>query len=173
MPKPSHIPAALALLAATACVPSGHMAYERAVDPTFDAIAFFAGPTQGEGVLRIAMHHPQTVRVEGRGMVQADGGIVLEQDVRRGDAAPTHRVWHLHRDAPGRYVGTLSDAIGPVRGETSGNRLHLAFALKGGLRVQQWLYLRPGGQIARNRMIVAKFGVPVASLDETITRQAP
>ena len=43
--------------------------------------------------------------------------------------------------------------------------------MKGGLHAQQWLYLQPGGQVARNRMVVTKFGVPVASLDETITKR--
>lgn len=55
-----------------------------------------------------------------------------------------------------------------MTGEVTGNLLHLAFSMKGGLRAQQWLYLQPGGQVSRNRMLITKFGLPVASLDETI-----
>ncbi len=138
--------------------------------PTFDAVAFFAGTTEGIGRLKIVTKHSQRVLVTGHGLVTSDGGIVLDQDVRRGTASPSHRTWHLHPVGPGRYAGTLSDATGPVRGEVSGNRLHLAFPMKGGVRVQQWLYLHPGGQVAHNRMVVTKFGVPVAHLDEMIRR---
>ena len=42
--------------------------------------------------------------------------------------------------------------------------------MQGGLHAQQWFYLQPGGQVALNRMVVTKFGLPVASLDETIRR---
>ena len=42
--------------------------------------------------------------------------------------------------------------------------------MKGGLRARQWLSLQPGGQAVRNRMVVSKFGVPVARLDELIER---
>lgn len=162
-----------AALAIGACVPSGHLAREQAGAPAFDPIAFFAGPTEGKGSLAIIARHRRTTLVEGHGVVTANGTIVLDQDVRQGDAPPTHRTWHLHRVAPDRYAGTLTDAIGPVVGDAAGNRLHLDFKMKGGLHAQQWLYLQPGGQVAHNRMVVTKFGLPVASLDETITRLTP
>lgn len=143
---------------------------QQAPAPIFDPVAFFAGATEGNGRLKIMTKRGQPVVVTGRGMVTAEGGIVLDQDVRRGSAPPSHRTWHLHRAGAGRYAGTLSDATGPVTGEVTGNLLHLAFPMKGGLRAQQWLYLQSGGQVARNRMVVTKFGVPVARLDETIRR---
>ena len=52
-----------------------------------------------------------------------------------------------------------------------GNRLHLAYKMKNGMGVEQWIYLQPGGQVALNRMRVTKFGVPVATLEETIRKQ--
>lgn len=42
--------------------------------------------------------------------------------------------------------------------------------MKDGLHVEQFLYLRPGGPVAQNRMVVSKLGIPVAGLDETVTR---
>ncbi len=158
-------------LALGACVPSGHLVQQRATSPTFDPVAFFAGATEGDGILKIMMKRRQRVLVDGHGIVTPDGEIALDQDVRRGSAPPSHRTWHLRRVGEGRYAGTLSDAAGPVTGEVTGNLLHLAFPMKGGLRAQQWLYLQPGGQVLRNRMVVTKFGLPMASLDETIRRK--
>jgi len=155
-------------LALGACVPSGHLVQHQAASPTFDPVSFFAGDTEGNGVLKIMTKRRQQVMVTGHGIVTPDGEIVLDQDVRRGNARPSHRTWHLRRVGEGRYEGTLSDATGPVTGEVRGNLLHLAFSMKGGLRAQQWLYLQPGGQVSRNRMVITKFGLPVASLDETI-----
>lgn len=164
--------AALVVAVATwACVPAGHLRSEQAATPVFDPVAFFAGRTRGTGSLKIILHRRQRTLVLGSGVVRPDGSIVLDQEVRRGEDAPTDRTWRLQAVGRGRYRGTLTDAVGPVTGEVGGNRLHLSFAMKGGLRAQQWLYLEPGGQVARNRMVVTKFGLPVASLDETIARE--
>ena len=159
-----------AVFATSACVPSGHLASAQAPAPVFDPVAFFSGHTEGRGSLVVAMRHRKPTLVEGHGIVTPDGNIDLDQDVRQGDGKRTHRTWHLRRIAPGRYAGTLSDARGPVTGVVQGNCFHLRFTMKGGLRAQQWLYLQPGGQTAHNWMIVTKFGMPVARLDETIMR---
>lgn len=165
------LPAAIAvLLSLGACVPSSHLVQQQAASPTFDPVAFFLGATEGNGRLKIVTKGIQQVTVTGRGVLTPDHGVVLDQDVRRGNAPPSHRSWHLRLVGPGRYAGTLSGATGPVVGSVTGNLLHLVFPMKGGLRAQQWLYLQPGGQTARNRMVVTKFGLPVATLDETIRR---
>lgn len=161
-----------AVFAISGCVPSDHLASAQAPAPVFDPVMFFAGHTEGRGTLAVAMRHRKPTLVDGHGIVTSDGGIDLTQDVRQGDGKPTHRTWHLRQIATGRYTGMLSDASGPVTGEVEGNCLHLRFAMKGGLRAQQWLYLEPGGQAAHNRMVVTKFGLPVASLDEKIVRIA-
>lgn len=159
------------MLAVGGCVSTGHPLTEQAAAPPFDPIVFFAGRTEGRGRLKIAFKRPHVTLVEGRGRVNGDGTITLDQTVRRGYAAPTRRTWNLRRVAPGQYVGSLTDATGPVTGKVVGSQLHLAFAMKGGTRAEQWLYLQPGGRTARNIMIVRKLGLPVARLDETITRQ--
>ena len=152
------------------CVSSGHPAREKVNAPSFDAAAFFTGKTEGRGRLKIAFRSSDATLVEGIGRVGADHTIMLDQTVRRGDRAAIHRRWQLREDRQGHYIGTLSDADGPVIGTVSGNQLHLAFAMKGDLKANQWLYLAADGQSARNVMIVAKFGMPVARLDETIVR---
>ncbi len=153
-----------------ACVPSGHLASAQAPAPLFDPVAFFAGHTEGRGQLAVILAGHTPTLVEGRGVVASDGSIELHQIVRRGTKPTTQRVWHLYRVSSSRYSGTLSDASGPVTGDVSGNLLHLSFAMRGGLHADQYLYLRSGGQVAQNRMVVSKLGIPVASLDETITR---
>ena len=49
----------VATLAVGACVPSGHLAEEKAAAPHFDPIAFFAGHTEGRGTLAIIMRRRQ------------------------------------------------------------------------------------------------------------------
>lgn len=159
------------LLICAGCAGAPRLQTNHAIAPTFDPAIFFAGMTEGQGRLRIIFRNPQNTLVEGRGHVDPDGTIVLDQTVRLGDKPTTKREWRLRRIAPGRYAGTLTDANGPVIGSVRGSRLHLAFTMKGGLKAEQWLDLQPGGKVAQNRMIVRKLGVVVARLHETITRQ--
>jgi len=164
------IPSLTAALLLGGCVASPVPMREHASVPSFDPIVFFAGHTRGVGSLKVLMKRRKTVTVEGHGALDRDGTIVLDQDVREGDRPATHRTWRLQRTAPGRYAGSLTGSTGPVTADVTDGVLHLDFMMKGGLHAQQWLRLEPGGQASHNRMVVAKFGVPVAVLDETIMR---
>jgi hypothetical protein len=139
--------------------------------PRFDAFAFFDGVSEGHATLRVLLHRAVPVVVHSHGRRTGDGTLVLDQLVEEGAKPARERSWHLREIGPGRYAGTLSDAAGPVTGESDGNRLHLAFAMKGGLPTEQWLTLAPDGQSAHNILIVRKLGLTVAVLDETIRRQ--
>jgi hypothetical protein len=143
-----------------------------ATSPTqpFDAIRFFDGRTEGQGVLKVALRSAATIRVQSRGRIETDGTLSVRQNVSEGDKPVRTREWRIRELSPGRYAGSLSDASGPVVGEAVGNRLHLRFRMKGGLEAEQWLTLAPGGRSARNLMRVRKFGLTVASLDETIRK---
>ncbi len=138
--------------------------------PSFDPISFFAGRTEGVGRMKIAFGPTREVRVHGRGAVLADGTIVLTQDVDRANKPPEHREWSIRETAPGRYAGTLSDAGGPIVGETVDDRLHLSYRSKSGYAVDQWMSLAPDGRSAANRLTARKMGVVVAHLDETIRK---
>lgn len=139
--------------------------------PRFDALAFFAGHSQGTGTLDKMVGETVHVRVSSTGTRLPDGSLRLVQRVAQGTRPERKRVWILRETAPGRYAGTLTDAAGPVTGEADGNRLHLSYRMKGGLTVDQWLYLEPGGRVAQNHMKVSKLGVAVAKLDETIRKE--
>lgn len=159
------------LLVTAGCVPAaGPPPRAVASAPAFDPIAFFAGPTHGTGVLHVVASGAKATDVTGHGTREGTDAITLDQDVTRGQSATTHRVWHLHRIAPGRYTGTLSDAVGPVIADTDGSCLTIRFAMRHGLRVVQRLYLQPGGRVAPNTMTVRKWGIVVAHLDERIER---
>lgn len=96
--------------------------------------------------------------------------MVLDQTVKQAGEPLEHRQWRIREVSAGRYAGTLTDATGPVRGETDGSRLHLHFTMKHGLIANQWLDLAADGQSAHNRMVISKLGLVVARLDETIRR---
>ena len=140
-----------------------------APSPAFDPVAFFDGPTHGEGVLRRVMGPARATHVEGHGHVEGNT-LVLDQNVRLGDRVTRHRQWRIRRIGLGRYTGTLTDAAGATPGEVEGNCLHLAFRTKGGLRVQQWLTLAADGRSAHNVLVVTKLGMRVAVLVEEIVK---
>jgi hypothetical protein len=143
-----------------------------AATPRFDPFVFFAGHSEGTATLRVVLARAVPVHVVSDGHVEG-AELVLDQTVTEGSKPPRHRQWRLHAVGPGRYAGTLSDAAGGVTAEAQGNRLHIAFAMKGGLPTQQWLTLAADGQSARNLLVVRKFGLAVAVLDETIRRDGP
>lgn len=155
---------------AAACVPA-HPEPEAVVpQPAFSAQRFFDGHTEGRASLKIIMKAAHPVVVHGSGHLETDGTLVLDQSVADNGKPPTQRQWRIREVAPGRYAGTLSDAQGPVTGDVRGNMLHLQFRMKDGLDADQWLVLRPDGRSAANRMIVRKFGMVVATLDEVIRK---
>jgi Protein of unknown function (DUF3833) len=138
--------------------------------PRFSVEAFFSGHTEGEGALKVIFAKSRSMAVRGTGRVSSEGELILDQIVSEAGRRPRQREWRISRRGDDRYAGTLSEASGGVQGEVFGNRLHLHFMLKGGLRADQWLSLRPDGRVADNVMIVRKFGVRVATLHETIQK---
>ncbi|MEO8250547.1 MAG: DUF3833 family protein [Burkholderiales bacterium] len=160
----------LALPLAACIVTPEHADLARA-EPVFSPAGFFSGRTHGQATLKILLSGSTPVQVVGEGTVEPDGTLVLVQRIERGSESPATRTWRIHPAGDGRYGGTLTSAEGPVTGDVSGNRLHLRFTAEGGLDTEQWLYLQPGGQVALNRMVVRKFGLPVAALEETIGKE--
>lgn len=139
-----------------------------AAPPTFDPLAFFTGPSRGEGTLKVMTKPGVPIRVESNGRPDGKGGIILDQTVRQAGKPERVRRWNLRPISATRLTGTLSDATSPVSGELSGNRLHLAYRMKGGLAAEQFLYLQPDERTLLNRMTVRKFGLVVARVDERI-----
>lgn len=131
---------------------------------------FFAGRTEGTGTVRIILSGSAEVRTQGQGRVMPDGSLVLEHVVHQQGAPVRRRTWRMRRVAPGRYSGTISDARGPVTAEANGNRVHVTYRTGEGHNVDQWITFNPDGRTATNRMTFRRFGMRVASLEETIRR---
>jgi hypothetical protein len=138
--------------------------------PRFDAIRFFTGASRGEGHLKVILSRPRAVRVQSRGVVGPGGVLTLDQRIEEEGKPPRTRRWRIREVAPGRYSGTLTDAVGPIVGKARGDRLTLRYRAKGGVAIEQRLTLAPDGRSALNRLSAKKFGVPVARLTETIRR---
>jgi|GEM_PF-344979 len=176
------LPALALMLAACVSTPEGFAPVPRAETPRFDPFIFFAGTSEGTGLLEKAFSDPVPIRVESRGRIVEEVSrdvnwaipprrvLVLDQVVHEGDKPPRKRQWRLEEVAPGRYEGTLSDAITPVRGHATGNRLVLEFTMKGSFPVRQELTLSADGTRAHNVMTVKQLGVTVAVLAEDIRK---
>ena len=157
----------LALAACTAAVPpeAGQPG------PAFDPVAFFTGPTHGDGKLDQIMKGVRTVTVDSVGRPEANGTLTLTQRIAMQGDPPRSRVWRFKQVAPGRYVGSLTDASGPVETVAIGRAIRIRYPMKGGLHVEQWLTALPGGRAIDNRMTVTKWGLRVATLRERIEKR--
>ena len=72
--------------------------------------------------------------------------------------------------SPNNYSGTLTEATGPVQFTILGPRAYINYTMKGGLHVNQQLALQSDGSTILNELEVHKFGVRVATLNETISK---
>ena len=131
---------------------------------------FFVGHTEGEGRVSVILSGSHNVRAHSRGWMDRAGALVIEQVVEEEGKPARRRSWRLVRTAAHGITGTLSDAEGPVTGDVAGNVLHLSYRSNEGPYVEQWITLLPGGRTARNRMTFRRFGVNVATLEETVRR---
>lgn len=162
--------------AVTALIPfalvSAELAAQRPVAaPVFQPTSFFAGRTEGRGVVKVALSPKRALVVHGSGRVAPDGTLVLDQVVEREGKQPEQRQWRIKEVAAGRYTGTLTDARGPVTGVVHGNILKLRYQLKnGGLAAEQTLHLQPDGRTVLNRMEISKLGITIAEVEETIRK---
>ena len=110
------------------------------------------------------------VRDRSRGRMER-GVLVIDQVVEEEGKPARTRQWRLSRSGANGITGTLSDARGPVSGDVTGNVLNLRYRLvEGGVSVEQTITLHPGGRTAHNRMTFRRYGLNVATVEETIRR---
>jgi len=137
----------------------------------FDPVAFFTGATVGNGSLKKVFSSPKASHVAGFGRLRRDGRLALDQTVTIAGEPVKTRQWLLRQTGPGQFAGTLSDASGPVEAQVSGSLLMIHYTMDGGMAVDQVLTIAEDGQSARNVMKIRKFGLVVATLNETIHRK--
>ena len=133
-------------------------------------LRFFEGLTESVGTMNVISKGPVRMRSLGRGAIQSDGSLLLVQRVEEQGKVKSNRRWHIREVAPGRFLGTMSEAKGPVTIEKVGSRYRFRFRLKGNLSAEQWLIPLPDGKSAISRLIVRKLGFPVARSEGTIRK---
>ena len=137
---------------------------------------FFGSEALGRGVLvRRNGSIARGFEVKSTGRESARGDFVLDQTIRFDDGEVQTRRWTLTKTSAHRYRGTLTDASGPVRATTDHSVLSLSYRLAGVplARVQQVLYLQPGGQTIINEGTVRILGIRVRRLHEVIEIAEP
>jgi hypothetical protein len=137
--------------------------------PGLDPIHFFTGRTHGQGELDKLLSSPAKLVVDSVGKRQGDM-LVLDQTIREGAKPPRIRRWTIKRISPSSYTGSLTDADGPVHVTVEGPRAQIRYTMPGGLKVDQQLTLQGDGRTLVNRLQVTKFGLRVATVNETISK---
>lgn len=141
-----------------------------AARPAVDPFSFFEGLTDTVGTLKILMHSPVHTHCISRGELRSDGSLRLIQRVEDEGNQPYLRRWLVRQIAPGHFVGTMSQATGPVTIDEVGDRYRFRFRMSGGLSVEEWLTPLPGGRSAESSITVHKFGIPVASSEGMVRK---
>jgi hypothetical protein len=157
-----------ALVAASGCT---EVQLPAAVSASFDPVSFFTGSSHGDGRFHQVLSSPHGVQVDSSGRRLPDGALMLTQQIAEDGKAPRTREWVMRPNGPGRYTGSLTDAVGPVQISVAGPRAEVRYAMKKGLKVTQELALQPDGLTVLNHLEVHKLGVRVAWLDETIRKE--
>ena len=158
----SVIPAVLVSLA----LPVAPARAERILEP----LRFFEGRTEMLSLVKVMMKRPYESRTVGRGRILADGSLSLIQQIHDHGKPPRQRRWMIREVSPSRFVGSMSDAVGPVQIQEVGGKFRFRFKMKGKLSIEQWVTPMPGGKSARSRVTVNKLGMRVASSEGTIRK---
>ena len=141
-----------------------------AVQPPSDPFRFYEGVTDTTGTLKVLMHSPVHTHAVSRGELRPDGTLSLVQRVEDEGTQPYVRQWLVRQVSPGHFVGTMSQASGPVTIDQMGNRYRFRFRMSGGIAVEQWLTLLPNGNEATSSISVHKYGIPVASSEGMVRK---
>jgi hypothetical protein len=97
--------------------------------------------------------------------------LLLDQKVAIEGEPLRLRYWRLREAGPGRYTGTISDAIGPVEALTMGRTMRIRYTSKDGVKVETWLTALPDARTVQNKTSFTKWGLTVATLTERIDKR--
>lgn len=136
----------------------------------FQPLRFFEGRTELLSLVKVTMNKPYSSKTLGRGQILSDGSLSLIQQVHDQGKPARHRRWLIREISPGRFTGTMSDAVGPVQIQQVGGKFLFRFRMKGKLAIEQVITPLPGGTSARSKVTVRKLGVRVATSEGTIRK---
>ena len=113
-----------------------------AADKQSGPLGFFEGRTESISTVKVILKRAFKSRSMGRGKILPDGTLDLVQRVEDEGAPPRERRWKIRQTAPGRFTGTMSEAVGPVVIEETPKGFLFRFKMKDNLAVEQWLFPR-------------------------------
>ena len=142
-----------------------------AAPDAIDPVVFFTGASHGEGRLREAFKRERRVSTDSVGRAEKDGLLLLDQKMAIEGEPLRIRHWRLRQVAPNHFTGTLTDATGPVDARVIGRSIRIRYPMKGGLKVESWLTVAPGGRAFDNKSVITKWGLKVATLTERIEKR--
>lgn len=135
-----------------------------------DPLRFFEGRTETQGMVKVMMRKAYRSHGVGHGRIGPDGSLTLVQKVYDEGKPPHERHWKVRRAGPGRFIGSMSQAVGPVIIDKIGERYRFRFKMKGNLRAEQWLTPQEDGRSARNSLKVRRLGLVVATTTGSIRK---
>jgi hypothetical protein len=138
--------------------------------PKLDMLAFFSGRTHAENVMKVVLKKPVPLIVDSVGGKGDRGDFVLIDNVREGDKPVRQRKWIMRQAGPGHFIGSLTDAVGPVDVKLDGDTATIRYSMKGGLKIEQELTLQPGGKALSNRVVAKKLGMKFARVEGTVRK---
>ena len=141
-----------------------------AAAPKFDMVAFFTGKTHAENVMKVALKGASKLVVDSFGGKGDRGDFVLIETVHEEGKPVRTRKWIMKSAGPNRYTGALTDAVGPVDIKTDGDSAMIRYTMKGGLKVDQRMQMRPDGRTLANTVTVKKFGMRFAKVEGVIRK---
>lgn len=141
-----------------------------AADKIADPLSFFEGKTETLSTVKVVMKKSFKSRSIGRGKLLGDRSLDLVQRVEDEGKPPHERRWKIRQVGPGRFAGTMSEAVGPVTIEETPKGYRFRFKLKDNMTVEQWLTPVAGGSSARSKVTVRRFGIPVFRSDGVIRK---
>ena len=174
----------LAVPFALAACSTSPQAY-KSESPKMDFITYFSGTTHGYGAI-----YSRTGKVTDRFHVTMQGTpgtnsqgqrtLNLAEDFTYTSGKTQKRAWFVTEPAKGQLTATAPDVPGGAVGEQSGNAVNFNYRLTierdNGKSItlgsDDWMWMLPDN-IVMNRNYLSKFGINVAELVITFTKQPP
>ena len=145
--------------------------------PNLDPVGFFGGRTTSTGVIENAKGKPiDRIKTSTSGTVK-DGKLYIEQDLITEGKNTNHRSWSLKQIDEHHVHANSTDMDGTAKGLLYGNAFSWTYRMKlknrkflKHVRMQQNMYLMPGGNTLIIRSVIRKFGFTVAQITEQFTK---
>ena len=138
--------------------------------PKLDMLAFFAGKTHADNVLKVVLKKPVPLIVDSIGGKGDRGDFVMIETVREGDKPVRQRKWIMRQAGPNHFTGSLTDAVGPVDVQIDGDTATIRYVMKGGLKIEQHLKLSADGRTLSNQVVAKKVGLKFARVEGIVRK---